>query len=209
PRVLADPARPGNIYVITADGGNFTNDPSDVVIARSTDSGAHWTRSFVDFGPGITFQMFPTAAIDQQGNIVVAWYDNRNGLKNKGADGIAGTSDDHFLLDVFARYSTDGGVTWSSAFQVNDDTNHFDPDAGAASRFSGPPKTTRIGEYFGLAVTNGTAYVAWNGNIFDTSDPANPIPVAQQVWFDSFPIRKGALTVTGTEQTFPSGDVIS
>jgi hypothetical protein len=125
PWVLADPARPGNIYVIAADGGNFANDPSDVVIARSTNFGApgSWTRSFVDVGPGITFQLFPTAAIDQQGNLVVAWYDNRRGLVN--ANG-------HFLLDVMARTSTDGGVSWSPAFQVNDDSNPFDPDVVAS-----------------------------------------------------------------------------
>src|SRR5262249_58386065 len=116
--VLADPVRPGNIYVITADGGNFNNDPSDVVIARSQNFGApnSWTRSFVDTGTFVgglgprSFQLFPTAAIDKLGNIVVAWYDNRRGLTN--ADG-------HFLLDVFARYSTDGAGSWSPAFHVH------------------------------------------------------------------------------------------
>src|SRR5262249_27679871 len=137
--VLADPVRPGNIYVITADGGNSNNDPSDVVIARSQNFGApnSWTRSFVDTGTFVgglgrrgprNFQLSRTAATDNPGNSVVAWSDNRRGLTN--ADG-------HFLLDVFARYSTDGGVSWSPAFQVNDENNPFDPDPGAPFGHSG------------------------------------------------------------------------
>src|SRR5262249_54397066 len=118
-------------------------------------------------------------------NIVVAWYDNRRGLTNAAGN---------FRIDVFARYSTDGGQTWSDPFMVNDATNSFDPDPGAVNRFAGPPATTRIGEYFGVALFGGTAYVAWNGNTRD----AFGNPTGQQVFFDSFAIR-GSLTVTGTD----------
>ena len=183
PQVLADPVRPGNIYVVSADGNNFVGDPMDVRIARSTDNGQTWSTSFVDFGPGTSAQMFPAAAIDPFGDIVVAYYDNRRALTN---------SSGRFMLDVFARYSSDGGLSWSPAFQVNDPNNPFDPDPGAINIFSGPPPTKRIGEYFGIALFGGTAYVAWNGNTFNGSTP-----VGQQVWFNSFAVR-GSLTVTGT-----------
>jgi hypothetical protein len=123
-------------------------------------------------------------AIDRFGDIVIAWYDNRRGLTN---------SHDHFLLDVFATYSTDGGLTWATPFQVNAAGNPFDPDPGALDRFIGPPATTRIGEYFGIALFGGTAYLAWTGNSFSGTTPVAP----QQVWFGSFAIR-GALTVAGT-----------
>jgi hypothetical protein len=90
---------------------------------------------------------------------VVAWQDNRRGLLN--AQG-------NYVLDYYATYSTDGGQTWAPDFQVNGPDNFFDPDAVENPRDL-PMNNSNvwIGEYFGLAVSNGTAYVAWNGNRFD------------------------------------------
>jgi hypothetical protein len=194
PWVLADPARPGNVYVVTADDPtNGAGAPySRIVFARSTDYGATW--SFPQAGgiaplDGDAFQLFPTAAIDPFGDIVVAWYDNRRGLTN---------SNGRFLLDVFAAYSTDGGLTWATSFQLNDVANPFDPDPGAPT-FGAPP-TTWIGDYFGITLFGGTAYLAWNGNSFLNGTPVAP----QQVWFSSFALS-GALTVTGT----PGDDTIT
>jgi hypothetical protein len=189
PWILADPVRPGNLYVISADSNNgFHQDYGDIRIARSTDYGLTWSSSLIETSSAL----FPNAAIDQNGDIVVAWYDNRRGLNN-GAG--------HFKLDVYATYSTDGGLTFAPAFPVNDQTpgvntpngNIFDPDPGAKIYDPGPPPTTRIGEYFGIAISGGTAYVAWNGNEFAGFDH----PVDQQVWTKAFAIR-GSLTVTGT-----------
>jgi hypothetical protein len=189
PWILADPVRPGHIYVISADSNNgFHQDYGDIRIARSTDSGLMWSSSLIETSSAL----FPNAAIDQFGDIVVSWYDNRRGLTN-----AAG----HFKLDVYASYSTDGGLTFAPAFPVNDQTpgvntpdgNIFDPDPGAPNRFDGPPPTTRIGEYFGIGIWGGTAYVAWNGNKFAGFNN----PVDQQVWTKAFAIR-GSLTVTRT-----------
>jgi hypothetical protein len=196
PWILADPVRPGNIYVVSADSNNgFHQDYGDIRIARSTDYGLTWSSSLIE----TSSTLFPNAAIDQFGNIVVAWYDNRRGLNN-----AAG----HFMLDVYATYSTDGGLTFAPAFPVNDQTpgvntpngNIFDPDPGAPHYGEGPPPTTRIGEYFGLALWGGTAYVAWNGNTFAGFDH----PTGQQIWTKSFDIR-GSLAITGT----PSDDFIT
>jgi hypothetical protein len=189
PWILADPVRSGNVYVISADSNNgFHQDYGDIRLARSTDYGMTWSSSLIETSSTI----FPNAAIDRFGDIVVAWYDNRRGLHN-----AAG----HFKLDVYATYSTDGGLTFAPAFPVNDQTpgvntpdgNIFDPDPGAAIQDPGPPPTTRIGEYFGIAIWGGTAYVAWNGNRFAGFNN----PVDQQVWMKSFAIQ-GSLTVTGT-----------
>src|SRR5262249_15168525 len=160
---------------------------SRVVFARSTDNGLTW--SFPQPGgmiapvAGDSFQLFPTAAIDQFGDIVVAWRENSRGLTN---------GHDRFLLDVSATYSTDGGLTWATSFQVNDITNPFDPDAGAPPHGSAPPPTMWIGEYFGVAVFGGMAYVAWSGNTF-----SGIRPIGDQVWFTSFALS-GALTIAGT-----------
>jgi hypothetical protein len=196
PWILADPVRPGNIYVISEDANNgFHQDYGDIRIARSTDYGGTWSSSLIQTSSAL----FPNAAIDQFGDIVVAWYDNRRGLTN-----AAG----HFKLDVYATYSTDGGLSFAPAFPLNDQTpgvntpngNVFDPDPGPIVYIPGPPPTTRIGEYFGLGIWGGTAYVAWNGNTFAGFDQ----PIQQQVWSKAFAIR-GSLTVTGT----PGSDYIT
>jgi hypothetical protein len=189
PWILPDPVRPGNIYVISPDSNNgFHQDYGDIRVARSTDSGLTWSSNLI--ATSSTF--FPRAAIDQFGDIVVAWYDNRRGLINSAG---------HFKLDVYATYSTDGGLTFAPAFAVNDQTsgvntpngNIFDPDPGAVNYGSGTPPTTRIGDYFGLRIYGGTAYVTWTGNTFAGFDN----PTNEQVWMKAFAIR-GSLTVTGT-----------
>ena len=139
------------------------------MFARSTDNGATWTTSTLEAGPSNSFQLFPTASIDRFGNLVVSWYDNRNGATNAGGN---------FLLDVFAKYSTDGGLTFSPSFKIND--VGFDPDKANTTSFKGGP-TTRIGEYFGLANFGGTAYVGFNGNSATAG-------TSEQILFDAFPI---------------------
>ena len=193
PYVLADPARPGNVYIISnddSDNVHGSGDDADVVIARSTDNGATWTSSTVVSGPSNSFQIFPFTAIDRFGNIVLAWYDNRRGLTNPSG---------RFVLDLMATYSTDGGATWAPEFRLNDIP--YDPDPAAVNKFTGPPPTTRIGEYFGIDVYGGTAHVAFGGNLF-----TGPTPTAQAYYYGSFAIA-GTLTVTGDDGA--SNDVIS
>src|SRR5262245_45762318 len=155
PRILVDPARPGNIYIVSVDDPDnvydAASDPSDIVLARSTDNGATWTQSIISHGAAGTIQIMPAAAIDTNGNITVTWYDNRGGLTNAAGD---------FLLDVYSTSSFDGGLTFSSDTRINDLS--FDPDFGAPDRFGN--QTLRIGEYNGLALAGGTAYAVWTGN---------------------------------------------
>jgi hypothetical protein len=161
PFVMGDPLQPGNVYVIANDDPNNDyctdggGDAADVVFARSTDYGVNWSRSTISHAPAGTFQVFPTGAIDQQGNMFATWYDNREGATNAGGD---------FLLDRYATVSRDGGLTWSNDFRIND--AHFDPDL-AAGCFGNPcatPNTLRIGEYNGAAAANGYGYVSFTGN---------------------------------------------
>lgn len=67
-------------------------------------------------------------------------------------------------------------------------------------------ETYRNGEYFGVDVFGGTAYVSWNCNTGD-ADPASSTygPTGHQACLDTFPIR-GALTVSGDGAA--SGDTI-
>lgn len=181
PTVLADPARPGNVYVFSINdpSGGGAGDAANLVFAHSTDYGQHWTTSTLESGPNNSLQLLPRAAINRQGDLVVTWYDTRNG-------GTSSTSSNS-LLDVYAKYSLDGGGSWSPAFQVNDSNNRFDPGA------------SRMPDYIGIDVSGGTAYVAWAGNTWSATN-ANGTPAAgatvtgSQPWMDSFAMN-GSLIV--------------
>jgi len=167
---IADPLTAGRIYVVGNDDPNniFGNgDDGDVVMATSTDFGNTWAVSTVTTGPANSLQVMPTAAIDQLGNIMVSWYDTRAGNTNAASN---------FLLDLYATISTDGGVSFTNDFQINDVA--FDPDLNAPARFNGPPPTLRIGEYNGLAAANCLGYAAWTGN--------DAISNFQEIFFDTF-----------------------
>ena len=87
---LGVPAVPGNIYVVSVDDPDnvydAAGDPSDIVLARSTDNGATWTRSTISHGAAGTIQIMPAAAIDATGNLTVTWYDNRGLATNAAGD---------------------------------------------------------------------------------------------------------------------------
>lgn len=218
PWVLPDPLNTNNVYVVavddptnTAHGG--TNDDMNVYIVRSTNQGATWSAPIrVDQGPGTNHAFFPTATIDDQtACIVVNWYDTREGLTNAGGN---------FLLDVFQRVSNDGGLTFGSESQINDLV--FDPDLGAPDRFP-PSGTLRIGEYIGVAVSNGVAHSVWTGNtatgqqiVYENSavpcTPPNQPPVAQckNVTVSTDPGRCTASSVSVDNGSFdPDGDPIT
>jgi hypothetical protein len=186
PNVLVDPSQPGVAYVVTVQDPNAgtTNPPSsEVVIATliqnaSTGAWSTTTQSVATPSSSSTFQLFPTAAIDQNGDVVVSWYSNQNNKINASGDD---------LLDVFAAYSVQGGP-FGPAFQVS--TQSFDPDAGAASVLPGPPPTTGIGNSFGIALAGSTVFVAHNANTF-----SGPTATGQQVGVDSFALP-GTLVIT-------------
>jgi hypothetical protein len=167
PYVIPDRVRPGHIYVIANDDPDddySTAEPGDAIIARSTDNGQTWTKSQIGNPPANTLQVFPTAAMDPTGLLFVHWWDTRADDINPGPDGIPGTSDDYYNLDLYGTVSNDGGMSWTNDFRINDVP--FDPDAGAPCRFdcgSSTP-TLRIGEYNGIAAADGNGYVAWTGN---------------------------------------------
>lgn len=208
PWLLPDPVRPGNVYVVSNDDPDNVHgngDDADVVLARSADDGATWAVTTIPDGSGGALQVFPFAAIDQLGNLAVAWYDTRRGLTN----GFG-----RLLLDVFATYSLDGGVTWATPFMVNDPNNPFDPDFPSNQRRYPEPQTTpcaktvgstetcRIGEYMGIDIDRGRVYVTWEGNAFDAGGNVT----GDQQWTDSFDIANLGVTKSdGTTVAIPGG----
>ncbi len=196
PRILLDPIRPNNIYVISVDDpdNNYAaGDPANIVMARSTDYGASWTRSTISHAPFGTIQTMPSASIDQDGNITVLWYDSRNGGASVGVDQVLGTADDNLLLDLYATVSLDGGLTFSNDFQVNEVP--FDPDLGAGDRFP-PNNVLRIGEYNGHDGDSGYAYVSWTANNGNNQDISFDVFSALSAFPDQFEENDTVDTVT-------------
>ena len=203
PSILADPAREGHIYIIASDDPDNTHgsgDEGDIVFARSTDFGQTWDQRTLS-STGM-LETMPQAAIDPFGNIFVAWYDSRLGQVQEPAD---------FRLHVFASYSVDGGTEWSEPVQISDTNNPIDPvtattevvyfgvdlDGDGRDEKDGD-ETFSFGDYFGVEIYGGTAYVAWNGNVRGIGGSS-----AHQVFFDVLPVF-GSLRVTGldTDDTF-------
>ena len=184
PRILLDPVRPNTLYVVCAndpDGFNPANDPSDIVIARSTDNGATWTRTTISQGLVGDSEIMPSAAIDASGRIAVSWYHNSRRLTV--ADTLGGT---HFLLDIFTTTSTDSGLTFSAPVRLNGVS--FDPEIAAPDRFGN--HTMRIGEYNGLAIGGDVAHAVWTGN--------RTTPVTQGTFYDGFAMPALAQRTTTT-----------
>ena len=196
PRILVDPIDPANIYVISADDpdNQYTNttDWSNIVMTTSHDFGVTWgAPETISHDPGTAIQIMPAAAIDQQGNIAVTWYDTRNqiaGTNSIGKDGIPGTSDDgDLLLDVYATFGSrnaDGSHTFlPNDFRLSDVS--FDPEPFTVDRFPGS-NVLRIGEYNGLAASNGEAFAVWTGNSYVDNSPSFPTVGGQRLIFDTF-----------------------
>ena len=169
PSILADPARPGHVYVVATDDPDNVHgsgDEGNIVFARSTDFGVTWDQRTLIADTG--FQTMPQAVIDPFGNILIAWYDSRLGQLQGGED---------FRLHVFASYSVDGGTEWSEPIQITDSDNPIDPvtpstevvhygvdlDNDNRDEVDGD-ETYSLGDYFGVELFGGTAYFAWNGN---------------------------------------------
>jgi hypothetical protein len=197
--VVADPTRPGNVYV--ADGQLITDvlgnqiDAADVIFARSSDYGVTWQTTFKissqlahvlnDDNGGqsatglrsdevISGQALPRLAIDAGGNISLIWYDTRHDPANH-------------VLDVFGTTSTDGGQTFSPNFRVTGQS--FDADRGKFTDATGQDDYY-LGDYLGLALANNAAYAAWtdtrtgNQDIFFARYSINPAPVAPNDRFE-------------------------
>ena len=196
PRILVDPIDPANIYVISADDpdNQYTNttDWSNIVMTTSHDFGVTWgAPETISHDPGTAIQIMPAAAIDQQGNIALTWYDTRNqiaGTNSIGKDGIPGTSDDgDLLLDVYATFGSrnaDGSHTFlPNDFRLSDVS--FDPEPFTVDQFPGS-NVLRIGEYNGLAASNGEAFAVWTGNSYVDNSPSFPTVGGQRLIFDTF-----------------------
>ncbi len=187
--IVADPVRPGNIYVAEPltvyDTVGNPVDAADIFFARSEDYGRTWKSAILPGGTGARSvnddnggrksdgspenvaadQFMVRLQVNAAGDIGLVWYDTRR-------------DPDNHLLDVFGAISTDGGKTFSPNFRVTDQS--FDADQGTFTGATGQP-IVYLGDAIGLAMTEEWAYVAWtdtrggNQDIYFRQVPLQPL----------------------------------
>jgi hypothetical protein len=134
--------RNGWLYVVAGEK-NFAPalDNSDIVLMRSTNNGAAWTRSRVNQDPSGKLNYMAAVRVDECGGVNVVYYDQRN---------VAAT-----LAEVYMSRSFDGGTTWSD-LKVSDHSFTPGPIPGLAGGYQG--------DYIGVTSTGTTVWPFWADN---------------------------------------------
>jgi hypothetical protein len=119
----------GNIYLAVPSGiDEEQNSPSDIIFLRSTDGGDSWSTPLRvnddPEGPSV-YQFHPWVTVNQEGVIMVFFYDQRNDPPL------------YENFDSYIAFSFDGGETFTSNFRVSDVSS--DPEYGLASRETTDP----------------------------------------------------------------------
>ncbi len=145
----------GTLYATFTDFVTGTVENTDVFVTRSTDGGASWSEPVRvnDDGEGGAAQFHPFLVVDQSdGSVVVVWHDARNDAANR-------------KVDIFIARSTDCGLSFESNVQVTAPSAEFNDAAISWTDVNSTDNAGRnpnqFGEYMGLDVLDGTAYVAW------------------------------------------------
>jgi hypothetical protein len=139
----------GNLYISTLVfnlGGPYHD--ADIVLLKSTDGGVNWLDPVRvnDDPPGFDVDQFhPWLIVNEDGVIIIVFYDQR-------------MDPNHYMFDVFAAYSFDGGETFTPNQRITDVSS--DPT------YLG--KAGTIAEYIGVAAHHGNITAVWtdlrNGN---------------------------------------------
>jgi len=146
----------GYLYVTYGDyaSDEDVND-TDVWVSRSTNDGASWSTPVKvnDDGLANRAQFHPFLWVDQSnGDVVVAWHDARN---DSGNDAI----------DYYVARSTNCGLSFETNVQASAASSEFNNATISYSNVNSSDNANynpnQYGEYMGLDVHNGTAYLAW------------------------------------------------
>jgi hypothetical protein len=107
------------IYVLW-DAANVKYGVQRMYFARSTDGGATWTtRRDVSLAPVGSNNLFPAMTALGNGDVRIAWMDDRNGFDT-------GNDDPDARWNTYYRSSTDGGATWSAEQQLSRFVSGYD-----------------------------------------------------------------------------------
>ena len=150
----------GRAYAIWTQERKNESDDMDIMFQYSDDEGATWSPAARLNDDATTNSQFnPAIAADQStGAVAVSWYDARNDMGEGGSGDTDGVPNDD--VQIWATYSTDGGVTIAPNFQVSEGTSNV---LGAESSFD-------YGDYTHAAFVGGVFYPAWSDNSNSTGD---------------------------------------
>ena len=147
----------GTLYASFSDYGAGQNvNDTDVWVSRSTTGGASWSAAVKvnDDGLAGRAQFHPFLQVDQgNGNVIVAWQDARN---DSGNDAV----------DFYTARSTNCGVSFEANVQASAASGEFNNNAISFSDMNSADNPNynpnQYGEYMGLDVLAGKAYLAWS-----------------------------------------------
>jgi len=150
----------GRVYVIWTQESPNESDNTDIMFQYSGDNGATWTApARLNDDHTATSQFMPAIAVDQTtGDLAISWYDSRNDLGSGGPGDTDGIPNDD--AQIWATYSTNGGVTFAPNFQVS------------AGTFSAPDAQSFFdyGDYTHAAFQSNLFYPAWSDNSNSTGE---------------------------------------
>lgn len=145
----------GDLYVTYSDFTTGAVDDTDVWVRRSTNNGATWSAGVRvnDGGVANRTQFHPFLQVDQaNGDVVVAWHDARHDFGND-------------AVDIYLSRSRNCGASFERNTRVTQRSTEFNNSTITASNENTADNANRnpnqYGEYLGLDVLDGQAYVAW------------------------------------------------
>ncbi|HEX4952581.1 MAG TPA: fibronectin type III domain-containing protein [Thermoanaerobaculia bacterium] len=145
----------GILYATFSDWTSGGATETDVWVSRSTNNGATWQAAVKvnDDGLAARTQFHPFLQVDQSnGSVVVFWHDARNDSVNR-------------KVDYYVTRSTDCGLTFEANTKVSQNSAEFNNSGISYTDENTTDNPNRnpnqYGEYLGLDVKNGKAYMAW------------------------------------------------
>ncbi|HEX3130515.1 MAG TPA: proprotein convertase P-domain-containing protein [Thermoanaerobaculia bacterium] len=145
----------GTLYATYGDYTSGGATETDIWVTRSTNGGTTWGTPVKvnDDGLAGRTQFHPFLQVDQStGNVVVAWHDARNDANNR-------------KVEIFTARSTNCGVSFEANVKASQASTEFNNSAISYTDENTTDNANRnpnqYGEYMGLDVKNGKAYVAW------------------------------------------------
>lgn len=145
----------GTLYATYSDFASGSAADNDVWLTRSTNGGTTWAAAVKvnDDGLAGRTQFHPFVQVDQSnGHVIVAWHDARNDANNR-------------KVEIFAARSTNCGVSFEANVKASQPSSEFNnsaisyTDENTTDNPNGNPN--QFGEYMGLDVIGGKAYIAW------------------------------------------------